>query len=154
MDLENLTIRRATPDDLPRIVAMLADDYLGRLREALSEPLDERYGRAFAAIDADPNQFLAVAELDDEVVGCLQLTFIPGLSRIGQWRGLVEAVRVDARFRGRGIGRRMLQWAIDECRTRGCSFVQLTTDKSRSDAHRFYASLGFEATHEGFKLAL
>ena len=154
MHTGSLEFRRAVATDLPRIVAMLADDCLGQSREVPSEPLDERYGRAFAAIDADPNQLLAVAELDDEVVGCLQLTFIPGLSRIGQWRGLVEAVRVDARFRSRGIGQRMLQWAIRECRERGCSFVQLTTDKSRSDAHRFYERLGFRATHEGFKLAL
>ena len=154
MHTGSLKFRQAEAADLPRIVAMLADDYLGRSRELLSEPLDERYGRAFAAIDADPNQLLAVAELDNEVVGCLQLTFIPGLSRIGQWRGLVEAVRVDARLRGRGIGQQMMQWAIRECQNRNCSFVQLTTDKSRSDAHRFYERLGFQATHEGFKLAL
>jgi ribosomal protein S18 acetylase RimI-like enzyme len=143
--------RRATADDVPAIVALLADDRLGAAREA---PGDPAYAAAFASIDADPNQFLAVAEAEGRVVGCLQLTFMPGLSHRGAWRGQVESVRVAASQRGTGVGRRFLEWAIAECRARGCRMVQLTTDKSRADAQRFYASLGFTASHEGMKLSL
>jgi ribosomal protein S18 acetylase RimI-like enzyme len=146
-----MMFRRATADDVPAIVALLADDRLGAAREA---PGDPAYAAAFAAIDADPNQLLAVAEAEGRVVGCLQLTFTPGLSHRGAWRGQVESVRVAADQRGTGLGRRLLDWAIEECRARGCRMVQLTTDKSRADAQRFYESLGFTASHEGMKLAL
>jgi GNAT superfamily N-acetyltransferase len=144
-------LRRATEADLPAIVALLADDVLGAAREA---PGDPAYAAAFAAIEADPNQMLAVAEEAGRVLGCLQLTFIPGLSRRGMWRGQIEGVRVAAGQRGTGLGRRMFEWAIAQCRARGCGLVQLTTDKARPDAHRFYESLGFVASHEGMKLAL
>jgi GNAT superfamily N-acetyltransferase len=149
-----VTFRRATASDLPAIVAMLADDGLGRGREDASLPLAPPYLDAFAAIEADSNQILAVAEADGAVVGTLQLTFIPGLSHKGAWRGQVESVRVASSRRGTGLGQAMLEWALDECRARGCRMVQLTTDKSRADAHRFYERLGFKASHEGFKLVL
>ena len=150
----SVTLRRATAADLPAIVAMLADDGLGRGREDASLPLARGYTDAFAAIEADPNQLLAVADSDGVVVGTLQLTFIPGLSHKGAWRGQVESVRVASSRRGTGLGQAMLEWAVAECRARGCRMVQLTTDKSRDDAHRFYARLGFVASHEGFKLKL
>jgi GNAT superfamily N-acetyltransferase len=143
--------RRATAQDLPGIVALLADDVLGATREAPGDPAD---AAAFAAIDADANQLLAVAEQDGRILGCLQLTFLPGLSHRGAWRGQVESVRVAADQRGTGLGRRFLEWAIAQCRARGCRMVQLTTDRSRADARRFYESLGFIASHEGMKLAL
>lgn len=146
-----MIFRRATADDLPAIVALLVDDVLGAAREA---PGDPAYAAAFADIEADPNQLLAVAEQDGRLLGCLQLTFLPGLSHRGAWRGQVESVRVAADQRGTGLGRRFLEWAIAQCRARGCRMVQLTTDKSRADARRFYESLGFIASHEGMKLAL
>ena len=143
--------RRAIAADLAAIVALLADDVLGAARE---KPGDPAYAAAFAAIEADPNQLLAVAEDGGRIVGCLQLTFIPGLSHRGAWRGQIESVRIAASERGGGLGRRVFAWAIGECRARGCRLVQLTTDKSRTDARRFYESLGFVASHEGMKLAL
>jgi GNAT superfamily N-acetyltransferase len=149
-----MLLRAATVDDLPAIIGLLVDDPLGKLREDLGTPINPRYLEAFAAIARDPNQLLAVADQDGLVVGCLQLTFIPGLSRAGMWRGQIEAVRVAATQRGSGIGRAMIHWAIAQCRARGCGLVQLTTDKRRADAHRFYAGLGFEASHEGMKLTL
>lgn len=149
-----IVFRRAAEADLPAIIALLADDALGRTRDSPSVPLDPRYGVAFAAIERDDNQLLAVAEQGGAVVGCLQITFIPGLSRHGQWRGQIESVRIAAPLRSRGVGGRLLRWAIDRCRDRGCGFVQLTTDKTRTDAHRFYRGLGFEASHEGMKMTL
>lgn len=146
-----MTFRAATAADLPAIVALLADDMLGASREA---PGDPAYAAAFAAIAADPNQLLAVAEMDGRVVGCLQLTFMPGLSHRGAWRGQVEGLRVAADRRGSGLGRRFLGWAIAQCRARGCRMVQLTTDRSRIDARRFYESLGFTASHHGMKITL
>lgn len=148
------SIRRAAAADLPAIVALLAEDELGIAREDPSLPVRAEYVAAYAAIERDANQFLAVAEQDGEVIGCLQLSFIPGLSRIGGWRGQIESVRVAAGLRGRGIGRWMIGWAIAECRRRGCDLVQLTTDKARSGAIRFYVSLGFAPMHEGMKLFL
>jgi GNAT superfamily N-acetyltransferase len=149
-----VTFRRAVVADLPAIVRMLADDPLGSRRESADASLDPAYLAAFDAIAADPHQLLAVATLDDEVVGTMQLTFIPGLSRHGAWRGQVEAVRVSSAHRGAGIGEQMFAWAIDQCRARGCRLVQLTTDNDRTDAHRFYDRLGFVASHTGYKLTL
>jgi GNAT superfamily N-acetyltransferase len=149
-----VTFRPATEADLPAIVAMLADDRLGAAREDTSLPLAPGYRAAFAAIAADPNQLLVVGETGGAVVATMQLSFLPGLSHRGAWRGQVEAVRVAAPLRGRGIGEAMMAWAVARCRERGCRQLQLTTDKSRRDAHRFYARLGFEASHEGMKLGL
>lgn len=144
--------RRATAEDVPAIVALLADDDLGRSRET---PYDlAPYLRAFADIDADPAHLLAVAEAGHDVVGTLQLSVIPGLSRRGALRAQVEAIRVARGARGSGVGAAMVGWAIEEARRRGCVLVQLTTDKRRTDAHRFYARLGFVASHEGLKLDL
>jgi ribosomal protein S18 acetylase RimI-like enzyme len=148
------SFRRATEADLPALVALLADDELGRNREDAGPPLNSRYALAFEAIERDANQMLMVAERDGRVAGCLQLTLIPGLSRLGTWRGQVEGVRIARDQRGEGLGRAMLAWAIEECRKQGCGLVQLTTDKSRPDARRFYEQLGFEASHEGMKLRL
>jgi GNAT superfamily N-acetyltransferase len=149
-----LTFRRATATDLPVIIGLLADDELGHQREDATVPLNASYLAAFAAIDRDPNQLLAVVVRDDAVIGCLQLTFIPGLSRLGMWRGQIESVRIASAERGGGLGRILFEWAIAECRSRGCGLVQLTTDKRRPDAYRFYEALGFAASHEGMKLSL
>jgi ribosomal protein S18 acetylase RimI-like enzyme len=152
--MNDLTFRRASAADLEDIVALLADDELGRKREDPDPPLNPRYIDAFAAIDADRNQFLAVVEEGGQIVGCLQLSFIPGLSRLGLWRGQIESVRIASTRRGGGLGKRLFEWAIEECRKRGCEIVQLTTDKCRTDARRFYEGLGFVASHEGMKLTL
>jgi len=148
------TFRRASAADLPALVQLLADDALGAGREDPRLPLDAAYAAAFKAIDSDPNQYLAVAVDGEEIVGTLQLSFIPGLARKGSWRGQIEAVRIASSRRGAGLGEQMFDWAIAECRDRGCRLVQLTTDKDRPDAHRFYERLGFAATHIGYKLTL
>jgi GNAT superfamily N-acetyltransferase len=150
--MNDLVIRRAGTADVAAIVAMLADDHLGATRESPDDLTP--YLRAFEQLDADPNQVLVVAERNDEVIGTLQLTIVPGLSRRGSSRGLIEAVRVAAPARGTGLGTTLVRWAIDEARNRGCALVQLTSDKTRPEAHRFYTALGFENTHEGFKLTL
>ena len=150
----DVSFRPAVASDLPGIVAMLADDELGRQREDPSTPLNPKYHDSFTAIDRDPNQILAVVEDKGILVGCLQLTFVPGLSRLGMWRGQIESVRIATGNRGEGLGRKMLEWVIAECRERGCGLVQLTTDKSRADAYQFYEALGFTASHEGLKLTL
>src|SRR5215212_8210691 len=150
----SLTFRRATRADLARIVAMLADDAIGATRDEFREPLPQSYVDAFAEIDADAGQLLVVAESEGRIVGTMQLTFIPYLTHRGSRRAQIEAVRVDSGQRGGGVGRTMLTWAIEQARRRGCRMVQLTTDKRRTDAHRFYESLGFVASHEGMKLEL
>lgn len=152
-----IVFRTATRTDLAAIVALLADDPLGREREAAGTSpavVDARYVAAFEAIAADANQQLVVVTEGDTVVGTLQLSFIPGIARQGAWRGQIEAVRIAAQRRDAGLGQRMFEWAIARCRERGCTLVQLTTDKRRPDAHRFYERLGFVASHEGYKLAL
>lgn len=146
--------RAATDDDLLGIVRLYADDVLSAGRELTDPPLDPRYGRAFAAIARDPNQLLAVAQDGDELVGTLQLTFIPGLMFRGAWRGQIESVRIAGRRRGEGLGAAFVGWAVERCRDRGCRMVQLTSTDSRVDAHRFYERLGFAGTHTGFKLML
>jgi GNAT superfamily N-acetyltransferase len=152
--MPNLTFRRATEADVPAIIRMLADDRLGASRETLEAESLPRYLDAFRIIDADANQFLLVVDDGTEIVGTLQLTFIAGLARGGLKRGLVEAVRVSSDRRGEKIGEAMLAWAVDKCRREGCGIVQLTTDKSRTDAHRFYDRLGFEPSHIGYKMML
>ncbi len=146
--------RMATLEDLPSIVSMLIDDSLGATREELTQPLPSEYVEAFEAIDSDPNQELVVVEREGRLVGTLQITYIPGLSRKGSWRAQIEAVRVHEAARGAGLGQFLMQWSIDRARHRGCRLVQLTSDKQRVDAHRFYDNLGFVASHEGYKLHL
>ena len=152
--MNNVSFRPAVVADLPGIIAMLADDELGRQREDPSTTMNAKYLESFLAIDRDANQILAVVEDNGVLVGCLQLTFVPGLSRLGMWRGQIEGVRIATDNRAKGLGRMMIEWAIEECRRRGCGLVQLTTDKSRAEAYRFYGALGFTASHEGMKLSL
>lgn len=146
------TFRRAVREDVPTIAALLADDALGAGREELSDPVP--YLAAFARIDADPRNLLAVAEIDGVVRGCLQMTFIPGLSNRGAQFALVQAVRVDAALRGQGVGQAFMVWAMDQARARGCAAIELFTHESRKDAQRFYARLGFAASHVGMRRAL
>ena len=150
--MTDIEIRRATEDDVPAIVTLLADDELGMTRESPDDLVP--YLEAFAAIDADHSEFLAVAVRAGEVIGTLQLSMLPGLSRKGALRAQIEGVRVAAATRNSGLGQILIRWAIDEARSRGCVLVQLTSDKARTDAHRFYERLGFMATHEGYKLSL
>lgn len=146
--------RNAVREDLDRIVEMLADDMLGKERERFEQPLPNFYIQAFEAIEADPNNELIVACLDGEIVGVQQITFTPYIARQGSWRATIEGVRTAASVRGKGIGRQMISWAIERAKERGCRMVQLTSDKQREDALRFYGQLGFKATHEGMKLQL
>jgi GNAT superfamily N-acetyltransferase len=148
------TFRRARADDVPDIVRLLADDPLGATRERYESPLPESYARAFRAIEQDANNELVVACRGERVVGVLQLTYIPSLTYQGGWRALIEGVRVDSGERSQGLGKTLFEWAIARARERGCHMVQLTTDKARPDAKRFYESLGFVASHEGLKLHL
>ncbi|MGW6742993.1 N-acetyltransferase family protein [Streptomyces sp. NPDC055025] len=150
--MSDLEIRPATPDDLPAIVAMLADDPLGAQRESPDDLTP--YIAAYEHLARDPNQRMMVAVRERRVVGTLQLTIVPGLSRRGALRSIIEGVRVHADERGSGLGTRFIEWAIDESRRQGCQLVQLTSDASRIDAHRFYERLGFSASHVGFKLQL
>ena len=148
----DITIRKAFADDVPAIAALLADDPLGATREDAGDLA--AYRQAFAAMAAQGGNLMLVAEQAGRVIGCLQLTIIPGLSRRGVTRGLIEGVRVAAESRGLRIGERLIGHAIDLARQAGCGLVQLTSDNSRGDAHRFYERLGFVASHVGFKLAL
>lgn len=144
----------ATEDDLDRIVAMLADDMLGSKRERYEHPLPSSYLKAFKAINSDPNNELVVACDGKEVVGVQQITYTPYITHQGGWRATIEGVRTSASVRGKGVGTRMIIWAIDRAKERGCHVVQLTTDKKRTNALKFYERLGFKATHEGMKLKL
>lgn len=151
--LAGLVCRRATRAELPRLLELLADDDLGRVREA-GDRDDPCYANAFAAIDADPNQLLLVGEHGGRVSAMLQLTFIPGLSRRGAWRANIESVRVARERRGCGVGGWLIGHALDRARERACGLAQLASDKRRVAAHRFYGRLGFAASHEGFKRPL
>lgn len=148
----DLAIRPATIDDVPAIVALLADDPLGAQRESPDDLAP--YLTAMERLRADPHQHLVVAVREGRVVGTLQLTIIPGLSRRGATRSVIEGVRIHADERGGGLGSRLIEWAIDTSRREGCQLVQLTSDNTRTDAHRFYERLGFTASHVGYKLAL
>jgi GNAT superfamily N-acetyltransferase len=168
--MSDLEIRAAAPEDIPAIVAMLADDALGALRESPDDLTP--YTAAYERLAADPNQHVVVAVrvgIDDttgdgttgveklrteKVVGTLQLTIVPGLSRRGSTRSVIEGVRIHADERGSGLGTRLIEWAIDESRRQDCQLVQLTTDATRTDAHRFYERLGFEPSHIGFKMSI
>jgi GNAT superfamily N-acetyltransferase len=150
----NLDFRQARENDIPALVNLLADDELGASREDVSVPLNQCYPDAFHSIERDPNNELTVVEYNGELVGMLQLTFIPYLTHTGSWRCLIEGVRIAKNFRAKGLGSRFIKWAIARARERNCGIVQLTSDKQRPDALRFYESLGFVASHEGFKLKL
>lgn len=147
-----MIIRGALRADLDAIVALLVDDVLGKNRDY--PVIDEHYEAAFAAIEGDPRNLLVVGDEDGEVVACMQITYIPGLGRHGGERSHVEAVRVRGDRRGTGLGGELMMWAIDQARERGCRLVELTSDKRRPDAHRFYTRLGFTASHEGMKLMI
>jgi ribosomal protein S18 acetylase RimI-like enzyme len=149
-----VTFRKAVVDDLPYIVDMLSNDPLGAARERFEVPLPASYFAAFEAISSNPTNELIVAVINDRAVGVLQLTFIPNISYQGGWRALIEGVRVSAEYRGQGIGRQLFDYAISRAQEQGCHMVQLTMDKQRADALRFYHSLGFKDTHEGLKLHL
>ncbi|QKW40996.1 GNAT family N-acetyltransferase [Actinomadura sp. NAK00032] len=149
-----MTFREATAADLPQIVRLLADDPLGSTRETPGEEIPEAYFTAFAAIEKDPNNTVLVAEVAGELAGTLQLTFIPGLTYTGGERAQIEGVRIAAEQRGRGVGQLMIDYAIDRARARGCRVVQLTTDRQRPDAIRFYQKMGFRPSHMGMKYHL
>ncbi len=152
MTADPVVFRAATELDLPAVIALLADDVLGAGRETPDDLTP--YRTAFAQLRDDPNQLLVVAERSGRVVATLQLSIIPGLSRRGRTRSIIEAVRVHADERGNGLGTTLIEWAVAESGRRGCSLVQLTSDRTRTDAHRFYERLGFTASHLGFKLEL
>lgn len=144
-------MREARRDEVPAIVALLVDDSLGRAREAAGGAADPVYFDAFDAIDRDPNNRLIVADLDGEVVGCMQLTAIPHLTFKGGTRLQIEGVRVKSGVRGRKIGAAMMDWAVASAEELGCHLVQLTSNKTRADALRFYEEHGFEPSHVGYK---
>ncbi|CAM5669732.1 MULTISPECIES: GNAT family N-acetyltransferase [Streptomyces] len=150
--MSDLEIRPVTADDLASVVAMLADDPLGAQRESPDDLTP--YEEALQRLTDDPNQHVVVAVREGRVVGTLQLTIVPGLSRRGATRSIIEGVRIHGDERGSGLGTQLIQWAVDESRRQDCRLVQLTSDVTREDAHRFYERLGFTASHVGFKLAL
>src|SRR5205807_10583240 len=149
MNDKSVSIRRARREDVPAIVAMLADDHLGRARERVEDPLPAVYDQAFERVERDQNLTLVVAESEGRVVGCLQLAVLAGISSQGGLRGLLEDVRVASDCRSRGIGEQLVQWALTEAKARGCNLVELLTHSSRVDAQRFYKRLGFTASHVG-----
>jgi len=150
-----VVLRRAEAGDVPAIIDLIAADQLGATRDAVRTAVDlAAYQAAFLAIDRDPAHLLVVGLADHAIVATMQLSFLPGMARRGALRAQIEAVRVEAAYRGGGLGSAMIGWAISEARRRGCALVQLTTDKSRAAAHRFYEQLGFTASHEGMKLTL
>ncbi|MCR9102480.1 MAG: GNAT family N-acetyltransferase [bacterium] len=152
--MDQPVFRSATRIDVAAIVRLLADDKLGQQREDYRDPLPEAYYEAFNRIDQDPNQELMVVELNEQVIGTLQLSFIPYLTYRGGIRAQIEAVRIDKDHRGAGLGQDMMKWAIDRARSKGAHVLQLTTDKKRPEALLFYERLGFVASHEGMKLHL
>ncbi|MCM1968658.1 MULTISPECIES: GNAT family N-acetyltransferase [unclassified Streptomyces] len=158
-----MIFRTATRQDLPAVLALLAqdEDPAGAAADAgagtvpaPAPPVSEAHERAFAAIAADPRNEMLVLEADGDLVGCLQLTYIPGLGQGGRERALVEAVRIRADRRGGGLGARLMELAAERARERGCGLMQLTSNKRRTAAHRFYERLGYARSHEGFKLPL
>ncbi len=151
---KSIAFKKATKNDLPEIIRMIADDQLGRTRENYSEPLDDCYYEAFEKINNDPNQNLMVVLLDTEIVGVFQLTFIPYLTHKGSLRAQIEGVRIKSNKRGLGLGKKMMDWAIQKSKKEGAFMLQLTTNKKRKKAHEFYKKLGFEDSHEGMKYYL
>lgn len=152
--MSRLLYRDAGPADLGFIIRLIVDDNVAPTSDEPDRPDHPRYLAAVEAITSDPNQRLVMAELEGKPVGTLQLTFIPGINRLGEFRCLIEAVHVAPTHRNLGLGGEMIGWAIEQARQRGCGLVQLTSNKKRLDAHRFYERLGFSRSHEGFKLTL
>ena len=150
----NLTYRAARPQDLPYLIGLVVEDSVVATNDDPADALHADYSAALAAIDASPTEELFVVELDGRPVGCFQLSYMPGLMRRGMWRGQIELVHVEGRRQGQGLGTEMMRWAVERCRERGCGMVQLTSNKKRLAAHRFYERLGFAKSHEGFKLYL
>ncbi|WP_423800818.1 N-acetyltransferase family protein [Neobacillus sp. SAB-20_R2A] len=151
---KEIQFRIATEQDLDRIVEMLADDELGRKRERYEQPLPESYTKAYQAITSDANNELVVAYQGNEILGVQQITFTPYITHQGGWRATIEGVRTTSSVRGKGVGTELIKWAIQRAKERGCHLIQLTTDKQRVDALRFYERLGFKSTHEGLKMKL
>lgn len=148
-----MKFRKATKKDVPAIVQLLADDKLGQLREDYRTPLPQKYFEAFEQIDQDSNQELMVIEnSENEIIGTLQLSFIQYLTYQGGIRAQIEAVRIRKDQRGQGIGETVFKWAINRAKERKAHLIQLTTDKKRPEALKFYEKLGFKASHEGMKL--
>ncbi len=152
--MNDLIARKMQKSDLGVVVSLLADDELGRSREAKAKVVHSNYLCAFKHINSDVNHHAAIFEINGETIGCPQITFITGLSRCGSLRGQIEGVRVSHDFRGKGYGAKMIAWAIKKCRDRGCKMVQLTSDKTRENAIQFYEKCGFVKSHEGFKLII
>ena len=152
--MRTLSYRDATVADLAFIVRLITEDAVAETPDRPDEPEHPRYLAALAAIDADPNQRLIIAEYEGRPAGTLQLTYIPGIARLGEMRRIIEAVHIAPDLRSRGLGSQMIRWAIEQARDRGCGVVQLTSNKKRVDAHRFYQRLGFAQSHEGFKYLL
>jgi len=152
--MNNLTHRKVTLNDLPRLIELLLEDELGQARESKSAAVHENYIKAFHKIDIDPNQYLMVVENGDEIIGTCHLTIMPSLTFIGSTRMQIEAVRVAAKYRGQKIGSWMFDQAISYAKEHDVSIIQLTTNKKRPKAKHFYEKLGFEASHEGMKLYL
>ncbi|MDV2582375.1 GNAT family N-acetyltransferase [Alkalibacillus haloalkaliphilus] len=149
-----INFRIATQNDLDKIVEMLSDDILGSQRERYEQPLPNSYKQAFDATSSDPNNELVVACYDNEVVGVQQITFTPYITHQGGWRATIEGVRTSSSVRGKGVGTELIKYAIQRAKERECHLVQLTTDKTRPDALRFYERLGFKSTHEGLKMKI
>ena len=149
-----LSYRDATAADLRFIIELIVEDSVVATNDDPADAGDAAYVDALAAISADPNQEMLIVERDAVPVGCFQLSYLPGLMRRGMWRGQIEVVHVAAAHRNAGLGSAMMRWAVERCRARGCGMVQLTSNKQRLDAHRFYERLGFAKSHEGFKLYL
>lgn len=154
MMTNNITFRNATIQDLDKIVYFLSDDELGKKRERYKQPLPDSYIKAFKSINSDPNNELIVACYHDEIVGVQQIPFTPFITHQGGWRATIEGVRIASSELGKGVGSMLIRWAIQRAKERGCHMVQLTTDKKRPEALRFYESLGFKASHEGVKLQI
>jgi len=152
--MDTLYYREATEADLPFIDALIAEDAVAAARDPVTPGLADEQLEALRAISADPAHTLYIVEREGQRVGSFQLSFIPGVSRRGAWRGQIESVRVAEAARGGGIGEAMMRWAIAACEEKGCGIVQLTSDRQRPAAHRFYERLGFEPSHTGFKLKL
>ena len=148
----HISLRPTRRDDVAAIIAMLADDHLGRARERLEQPLPTLYYDAFERVTSDQNIHLMVAEEGGKVVGCVQLCILPGLSSQGASRGLIEDVCVACDRRSRGIGEKLVQWALEEARGKGCKLVELLTHHTRVDAQRFYERLGFSRSHVGMTI--